>query len=81
MNKKSIQIELKRHKKKDNDTRRQYLHFIDYRFYLFFWSEFYSPYKLFISYTDSYIRLGPPAMVLLSWLARLLSLACYWKPQ
>ena len=29
----------------------------------FFWSEFYFPYKLFISYTDSYIRLGPPALV------------------
>ena len=25
-------MELKLHKKKDNDTRRQYLHFIDYRF-------------------------------------------------
>ena len=29
-------MELKLHKKKDNDTRRQYLHFVDYRFYLFF---------------------------------------------
>ena len=29
----------------------------------FFWSEFYFSYKLFISYTDSYIRLGPPALV------------------
>ena len=81
MKKKSIQMELKLHKKKDNDTRRQYLHFVDYRFYLFFWSEFYFPYKLFISYTDSYIRLNPPAIVCLSWLTWLLSLACYWKPQ
>ena len=32
MNNKSIQVELKLHKKKDNDTRRQYLNFIDYRF-------------------------------------------------
>ena len=63
MKKKSIQMELKLHKKKDNDTRRQYLHFIDYRFYSFFWSEFYFPHKLFISYTDSFISLGPPAMV------------------
>ena len=56
-------MELKLHKKKTMpDTRRQYLHFIDYRFYSFFWSEFYFPYKLFISYTVSYIRLGPPAM-------------------
>ena len=46
----------------------------------FFWSEFYFPYKLFISYTDSYIRLGPPALVRLSWLTWLLSVACYWKP-
>ena len=52
MKKKSIQMELKLHKKKDNDTRRQYLHFIDYRFYSFFWSEFYFPHKLFISYTE-----------------------------
>ena len=82
MKKKSIQMELKLHKKNDNDTRRQYLHFIDYRFYSFFWSEFYFPYKLFISYTESdfYTRLGPPAMVRLSWLTWLLSLACYWKP-
>ena len=29
-------MELKLHKKKDNDTRRQYLHFIDDRFYSFF---------------------------------------------
>ena len=78
--KKSIQMKLKLHKKKDNDTRRQYLHFIDYRFYSFFWSEFYFPYKLFISYTVSYIRLDPPAMVRLSWLTWLFSLACYWKP-
>ena len=33
----------------------------------FFWSEFYFSYKLFISYTDSYIRLGPPALVRLRW--------------
>ena len=33
----------------------------------FFWSEFYFSYKLFISYTDSYIRLGPPALVHLRW--------------
>ena len=75
-------MELKLHKKKDNDTRRQYLHFIDYRFYSFFWSEFYFLYKLFISYTDSYISLGAPAMVRLSWLTWVLSLACYQlKPQ
>ena len=79
--KKGIQMELKLHKKKDNDTGRQYLDFIDYRFYSFFWSEFYFPYKLFISYTVSYISLGTPAMVRLSWLAWLLSLVCYWKPQ
>ena len=60
-------MKLKLHEKKDNDTRRQYLHFIDYRFYSFFWSEFYFPHKLFISYTDSYIRLGPPALVRLRW--------------
>ena len=33
----------------------------------FFWSEFYFSYKLFISYIDSYIRLGPPALVRLRW--------------
>ena len=33
----------------------------------FFWSEFYFLYKLFISYIDSYIRLGPPALVRLRW--------------
>ena len=33
----------------------------------FFWSEFYFSYKLFISYTDSYIRFGPPALVRLRW--------------
>ena len=32
----------------------------------FFLSEFYFLYKLFISYTDSYISLGTPAMVRLS---------------
>jgi len=34
MNQKSIQMELKLHKKKVNNTNRQYLHFIDdlYRF-------------------------------------------------
>ena len=57
---------MKLHTKKDNDTSRQYLHFIDYRFYSFFLSEFYFLYKLFISYTDSYISLGTPAMVRLS---------------
>ena len=53
MKKKSIQMALKLHKKKDNDTRRQYLHFTDYRFYSFFWSEIYFLYKLFISHTNS----------------------------
>ena len=42
----------------------------------FFWSEFYFPYELFISYTVFYIRLGPPAMVLLSWLTWL---GVLWK--
>ena len=72
---------MKLHTKKDNDTSRQYLHFIDYPFYSFFLSEFYFLYKLFISYTDSYISLGTPAMVRLSWLTWVLSLACYWKPR
>ena len=39
-------MELKLHKKKDNDTRRQYFLFIDYRFYSF--SDL-----SFISYTNS----------------------------
>ena len=34
----------------------------------FSWTEFYFSYKLFFpSYTDSYIRLGPPTLVRLRW--------------
>ena len=43
-------MELKLHKKKDNDTRRQYLHFIDYRFIHF--SDL-----SFISHTNSSFRI------------------------
>ena len=64
-------MELKLHKTKDNDTRRHYLHFIDYRFYSFFWSEFYFLYKLFISYADSFLSwctcYGPLKLIDLSF--------------